>query len=94
MNKRELVDALSDETAFSKKDVSRVLESLLSIIKRTLKGGSKVALTGFGHFAVKERKARDGINPATGQKIKLPAISVVGFRSGKDLSMAVRGTKL
>lgn len=90
MNKTELINSLSEETTFSKKDVTRVLDSLTRIIERTLKKGEKVALTGFGTFTVNNRPARDGINPATKQKIKIPAVNVPKFKAGKGLREVVK----
>ncbi len=85
MNKTELINSLSEETAFSKKDVTRVLESFIRIIERTLKKGEKVSLTGFGSFVLSNRPARSGINPATKQKISIPAVNVPKFKAGKQL---------
>ena len=61
MNKSELINSLSEETTFSKKDVSRVLDSFTRIIERTLKRGEKVSITGFGSFWLSRRPARKGI---------------------------------
>jgi DNA-binding protein HU-beta len=85
MNKTELINSLSEETAFSKKDVTRVLESFIRIVERTLKRGEKVSLTGFGAFVLSHRPARSGINPATKQKISIPAVNVPKFKAGKQL---------
>ena len=94
MNKSELIDSLSEETAFSKKDVSRVLDSLTRIVERTLKKGEKVSITGFGSFWISERSARKGINPATKQKISIPAVVVPKFKAGKNLREVVRKVQL
>jgi len=90
MNKTELINSLSEETAFSKKDVTRVLESFIRIVERTLKRGEKVSLTGFGSFVLSHRPARSGINPATKQKINIPAVNVPKFKAGKQLRDFVR----
>lgn len=90
MNKTEIINCLSEETTFSKKDVTRVLESFTRIIERTLKKGEKVSLTGFGTFSISRRPARKGINPATKQRIDIPAISVPKFKAGKNLRELVR----
>jgi DNA-binding protein HU-beta len=90
MNKTELISCLSEETTFSKKDVTRVLESFTRIIERSLKKGEKVSLTGFGAFSVSKRPARKGINPATKQRIDIPAITVPRFKAGKGLRDLVR----
>jgi DNA-binding protein HU-beta len=94
MNKSELINSLSEETTFSKKDVSRVLDSLTRIIERTLKKGEKVSITGFGSFWLSRRPARKGINPATKQRIDLPAVNVPRFKAGKNLREIVRSIKL
>jgi DNA-binding protein HU-beta len=93
MNKSELVNSLSEETTFSKKDVSRVLDSLTRIIERTLRKGEKVSITGFGSFWLSRRPARKGINPATKQRIDLPAVNVPRFKAGKNLRDVVRSLR-
>ncbi len=94
MNKSELINSLSEETAFSKKDISRVLDSLTRIIERTLKKGEKVSLTGFGSWFLSRRPARKGINPATKERIDLPAVNVPRFKAGKNLREVVRSAKI
>ncbi len=90
MNKNELINALSEETAFSKKDITKVLASFTRIVERTLKKGDKVALTGFGTYWISRRPARIGINPATKERITLPAVNVPRFKPGKRLREEVR----
>ncbi len=90
MNKSELINALSEETVFSKKDIAKVLAAFTRIVERTLKKGEKVSLTGFGTYWISRRPARDGINPATKERIKLEAISVPRFKPGKHLKEQVR----
>ena len=94
MNKSELINSLSEETTFSKKDVSRVLDSLTRIIERTLKKGEKVSVTGFGSFWLSRRPARKGINPATKERINLPEVNVPRFKAGKNLREVVRSVKV
>lgn len=94
MNKSELIGSLSEETTFSKKDVARVLDSLTRIIERTLKSGEKVSITGFGSFWISCRPARKGINPATKERIDLPAVNVPRFKAGKNLREVVRSVKI
>ncbi len=94
MNKSELINELSEETSFSKKDVTRVLDSLTRIISRTLKKGEKVSLTAFGCFWVSRRPARKGINPSTKARINLPEVNVPRFKAGKGLREVVRTMKL
>ncbi|MCX5925061.1 MAG: HU family DNA-binding protein [Candidatus Dependentiae bacterium] len=94
MNKSELINELSEETTFSKKDVTRVVDSLTRVIGRTLKKGEKVSITGFGSFWISRRPARKGINPATKARIDLPAVSVPRFKPGKNLREVVRMVRL
>jgi DNA-binding protein HU-beta len=93
MNKSELIEAISEETAFNKKDVVKVLGTLTRIIARTLKKGEKVALTGFGTYCLSRRPKRMGINPSTKERIQLPAVSVPKFKAGKLLREQVRAAK-
>lgn len=90
MNKSELINSLSEETTFAKKDVARILESFARIVQRTLKRGDKVQWAGFGTFLVSRRPARKGINPATKERINLPAINVPRFKPGKNFREGVR----
>lgn len=90
MNKTELIHALSEETTFSKKDIMRVIDSFQRIVERTLRKGEKVSLTGFGTFQVNKRPARNGINPSTKQKIKIPAMNIPKFKAGKNLREVVK----
>lgn len=94
MNKTDLINALSEETTFSKKDVSRVLDALTRIVERALKQGKKVSITGFGSFLISERPARQGINPATKEKIHIPKVIVPKFKAGKNLREIVRSAHL
>ena len=94
MNKTELINSLSEETAFSKKDVARVLDSFTRIVERMLKKGEKVSITGFGAFWISRRPPRKGINPATKERIDLPAVNVPRFKAGKNLREVVRSAKI
>ena len=91
MNKTDLINSLSEETTFSKKDVARFLDSLTRIVERALMKGDKVQWSGFGTFNVARRPARDGINPSTKQRISLPETVVAKFKPGKTLKELVRG---
>jgi DNA-binding protein HU-beta len=90
MNKSELIEAISEETTFSKKDVTRVISSLTRIIERTLKKGEKVSITSFGTYFSSRRPARVGINPATRERITLPAVNIPRFKPGKHLKENVK----
>ena len=89
MNKAELIDAVAEGADISKADATRALDSMLSTITNSLKGGDQVTLIGFGTFAVKDRAARTGRNPRTGEAIDIPASKVPGFKAGKALKDAV-----
>ena len=90
MNKSELINSLSEETTFSKKDVSRIVDSLIRVIERTLRRGDKVSITGFGTYWVSRRPARKGINPSTKERIDLPEVSVPRFKAGKHLRELIK----
>lgn len=89
MNKGELVDAVADATDLSRADAAKAVDGVLDCITGALKNGDSVALVGFGTFAVKERKARTGRNPRTGEPIPIAASNVPGFKAGKALKDAV-----
>ena len=85
MNKAELVSVIAEKTDMTKKDAEKALNAVLSAIEDALKKGDKVQLVGFGTFEVKERAARKGRNPQTGQEIEIPASKVPVFKPGKLL---------
>ncbi len=89
MNKSELVNAISAGAGLSKADAKKALDVTLNAIADALKGGDKVALLGFGNFSVNERPDRTGINPATKQKIEIPAKKVIKFKPGSELADAL-----
>ena len=89
MNKAELIDAMASDANLSKADAKRALESLTSNVTSALKKGDKVALIGFGTFAISARAARTGRNPQTGANIKIAAKKVAKFKAGSALSGAV-----
>jgi len=90
MNKSELVDAIAGKAGLSKKDVASVIDAMQEVIGDALVKGDKVALTGFGTFQTSYRKARMGVNPATGQKIQIAASTVPKFVCGKTLKEKVK----
>ena len=94
MNKSELINSLSEETSFNKKDISCVVDRFVNIVQRELKKGKKVTLSGFGTFSLSSRAERKGINPVTKERISLPAISVPKFKAGKNLRETVRSIKV
>ena len=89
MNKAELVAAVAEKAALSKKDSEKAVNAAFEAITETLVAGEKVQLVGFGAFEVKERGARVGRNPQTKEEITIPASRVVSFKVGKALKDAV-----
>ena len=89
MNKSELINALAEKTSFSKKDAEKALNAFVETINGALAKGEKVQLIGFGTFSVNERPAREGINPATKQKIQIAAKKVAKFKAGAELAEAL-----
>jgi DNA-binding protein HU-beta len=94
MNKSDLVDALADRTGMTKAEASRATDALFStddgIIVKALKRGNRVQITGFGTFEAKNRKARTGRNPRTGQTIRIAATKTPSFRAGKGLKDGIK----
>jgi DNA-binding protein HU-beta len=89
MNKGELVDAIAAKASVSKKDADAVLTALLDTIVETVSEGDKVTLVGFGSFEKRQRKAREGRNPKTGEPIEIPATTVPAFSAGKKFKDTV-----
>lgn len=89
MNKGELVDAIASKVNVTKKEADAVLTALLETIQEAVAEGDKVTLVGFGTFEVRERQAREGRNPATGQVIQIPATKVPAFSAGKQFKEVV-----
>lgn len=90
MNKSELVNAIAEGAQLSKVDAKKALDATISALSGALKAGDKIALVGFGTFAVTERPARTGINPATKEKIQIAAKKVIKFKAGAELAEAVQ----
>lgn len=90
MTKQDLVDIMSNEVGFSKKDATRAVDAVLDAVTKALRRGEKVQLAGFGTFEVRSRSAREGRNPQTGQTITIPARRAPAFKAGKALKEAVQ----
>ena len=86
MNKAELIAKIADDAGITKTQANEALDSFVGAVTKTLKGGGKVTLVGFGTFSVSHRKARKGRNPQTGAAIKIKAKNVAHFKAGKELS--------
>ena len=89
MNKTELVEKIAESAGISKGDAKKALDATVGAIKDALVAGEKVSLIGFGTFSVNERPAREGINPATKEKITIAAKKVAKFKPGAELADAL-----
>jgi DNA-binding protein HU-beta len=89
VNKHDLIAAVAASTNLSKTDAAGAIEAMLTVITKSLKKKEKVLLVGFGTFQVSRRKAGEGRNPQTGEKIKIPAANVPRFKASKQLKDAI-----
>ena len=89
MNKTELISAIADKTALTKKDTEKALQGFIEAVTEELAKGGRVQLVGFGTFDVAERKAREGRNPQTNEPMSIPASKAPRFKVGKVLKDAV-----
>ena len=89
MNKTEVVEKIAASAGLSKVDAKKALDATVAAIKDALVAGDKVSLVGFGTFSVSERPAREGINPATKEKIQIAAKKVAKFKAGAELADAI-----
>lgn len=92
INRTEFIDQLSAKLAISKSKAEEILSSFIELITENLVDGTEVNLTGFGVFRPVARKARDGVNPKNGTKMKIKASKGVGFKVGKTLKEAVKNS--
>ncbi|HJS94202.1 MAG TPA: HU family DNA-binding protein [Solirubrobacteraceae bacterium] len=89
MTKQEFVDQVADRAGLSKKDAAGAVDAFLDTVEDALKRGSDVSFSGFGKFSVSARSAREGRNPATGERIQIAASNVPRFTAGAGLKKAV-----
>lgn len=89
MNKTQLIEAVAAKAEIKKKDAEAAVNAFAAVIADALKAGEKVQLVGFGTFEVKERAAREGRNPKTGEKITINASKAPAFTAGKALKDSV-----
>jgi DNA-binding protein HU-beta len=89
MNKAELIDAVAQSADLSKASAGRAVDAAIEAITNALKSGNNVTLVGFGTFSVRDRAARIGRNPRTGEEIQIKASKVPGFKAGKALKDAI-----
>ncbi len=90
MNKTDLVNAIAEKAELTKVQAKAALEAALCAVGGALAKGDKVALIGFGTFAVIEKGERSGVNPATKEKITIPARKVIKFKAGAELAAKVK----
>jgi DNA-binding protein HU-beta len=90
MNKTDLVNAVAASTGFTKKDAEKAVAAVIEGITDALKAGDKVQLVGFGTFEVRDRAAKQGHNPRTGEPMQVPASKLPAFKAGKALKDAVK----
>jgi len=93
MNRADLITAVSQEAGITKVAAEAALVATFGSITESLKKGEKVTWVGFGSFEVRDRAARDGVNPQNGEKIKIPASKVPAFKAGSALKEAVANPK-
>jgi len=89
MNKTELVKAIAEKSGLSKKDADLAFASVIDVITETLIAGEKISIIGFGTFEVRNRAAREGLNPFTKEKIHIPASKAPAFKAGKALKQKI-----
>ena len=90
MTKADLVEKIASAAEITKAKADKVVDGFVSAVIAALSGGDKITLVGFGTFSVAARAQREGRNPRTGKKIKIPASKVVKFKAGKALSEKVK----
>ncbi len=90
MNKTELIEKIADQANGSKNEAQKFFDAFTNVVESELKKGNQVQITGFGKFYVQKREAREGINPQTKQKMKIPASKVPKFTAGNALKDAIK----
>ncbi|PGZ71954.1 DNA-binding protein [Priestia megaterium] len=90
MKKAELIDAVATKSELTKQDTKKAVDALFEKISNTLANEEKIQLIGFGTFEVRERAARIGRNPQTGEEMTIPASKVPAFKPGKELKEALK----
>jgi DNA-binding protein HU-beta len=89
VNKSELIEEIAQRTDSSKGEAQRYIESFEEVVAGALRGGDEIQITGFGKFYVREQKAREGVNPQTKEKMRIPASRVPAFSAGKGLKETI-----
>ena len=89
MNKTELIEEIAARTDSSKAEAQRYVDTFEKVVTEVLKSGEEVQITGFGKFYVREQRAREGVNPQTKEKMRIPAQKVPAFSAGQGLKGAI-----
>ena len=89
MKKTDLIAAVAEQSGLSKKDAEKAINATIDTIIKAVADGDKIQLTGFGTFEQRQRNARTGVDPRTGNSIEIPASKVPAFKAGKALKDAV-----
>jgi DNA-binding protein HU-beta len=90
VNKTQLIERIADEADSSKSDAQKFFDAFTNVVESSLKKGEDVQITGFGKFYVQKRAAREGVNPQTQRKMKIPASKVPKFTAGNGLKDAIK----
>jgi DNA-binding protein HU-beta len=90
MTKTELAGKIANESGITKTQAEKAVDGFVSAVSGALESGDSVTLVGFGTFSIGSRAEREGRNPRTGEKLKIPASKVVKFKAGKNLSERVK----
>ena len=92
MTKADFIDKVADKSGLSKRDAGSAVDAFLDSITECLVSGEAVSFTGFGKFSPQQRKARQGVNPRTGEKVTIPAAKVPKFSAGTALKQALKSS--
>ena len=92
MTKADLIEKISLMTAFTKKESSEIVERVFDVVRSTLEAGENIKIAGFGNFEVKEKAARRGRNPQTGEDIEIPPRRVLTFKPSRVLKKSINET--
>ena len=90
MNKSDLINQVSEASELGKKEATKAVDAVFEAISTALQNGEKVQLVGFGNFEIRERSARKGRNPQTGDEIEIPASKIPAFKPGKALKDGIK----
>lgn len=91
-NKKDLINMVAEKTDITKKDVSTVVDAVFESIKELTVQDGKLSIVGHGSYEVRERAARKGVNPSTGESIDIPATKVPAFKAGKEFKETVKNS--